>query len=130
MPVMNKGLGELDALALEELFDLRERVESLLDKRLASEKLSLRKKLAQIERYERRKPALMSDGPAKGRRRVSPKYRDPSSGSTWTGRGKVPRWMKRLMEQGAQRVVFWFVVVRGLFVLGSCGVSLVWVSCL
>src|SRR3569832_1538444 len=104
MPVVNKKLGELDALALEELFELRERVESLIDKRLASEKLSLREKLAQIERYERRKPALLplSDGSAKGRR-VLPKYRDPSSGSTWTGRGKVPRWMKRLLEQGAQR---------------------------
>ena len=115
MPVMNKGLGELDALALEELFDLRERVESLIDKRLASEKLSLRKKLAQIERYERRKPALttLSDGSAKGRRRVSPKYRDPSSGSTWTGRGKVPRWMKRLMEQGAQKDDFRIADERG-----------------
>jgi DNA-binding protein H-NS len=24
---------------------------------------------------------------------VEPKYRDPASGATWTGRGKPPRWI-------------------------------------
>lgn len=24
---------------------------------------------------------------------VAPKYRDPGSGATWTGRGKAPRWI-------------------------------------
>lgn len=24
---------------------------------------------------------------------VAPKYRDPASGSTWSGRGKPPRWI-------------------------------------
>lgn len=24
---------------------------------------------------------------------VAPKYRDPSTGATWTGRGKAPRWI-------------------------------------
>ena len=115
MAVMNTKPTDLDALALEELFELRERVENLIDKRLAGEKLALRKKLAQIERYERRKPAgtSVSDGQAKGRT-VSPKYRDPTSGSTWSGRGKVPRWMKRLLEQGAQRDDFRIADERGV----------------
>jgi DNA-binding protein H-NS len=26
--------------------------------------------------------------------RVAPKYRDPASGSTWTGRGKAPKWIE------------------------------------
>ena len=25
--------------------------------------------------------------------RVAPKYRDPATGSTWTGRGKAPTWI-------------------------------------
>ena len=25
--------------------------------------------------------------------RVAPKYRDPSTGQTWTGRGKAPKWI-------------------------------------
>jgi DNA-binding protein H-NS len=27
---------------------------------------------------------------------VAPKYRDPDSGSTWSGRGKPPRWIAGL----------------------------------
>ena len=25
--------------------------------------------------------------------KVAPKYRDPSTGKTWTGRGKAPLWL-------------------------------------
>jgi DNA-binding protein H-NS len=31
-------------------------------------------------------------GPKPGNK-VSPKYRDPASGATWSGRGKTPRWI-------------------------------------
>ena len=27
------------------------------------------------------------------RRKAAPKYRDPLSGKTWTGRGRPPRWL-------------------------------------
>ncbi len=30
---------------------------------------------------------------ASGRSTVAPKYRDPATGATWTGRGKAPRWI-------------------------------------
>jgi DNA-binding protein H-NS len=26
--------------------------------------------------------------------KVAPKYRDPASGKTWTGRGKTPKWIE------------------------------------
>ncbi len=33
-------------------------------------------------------------GPAKSKGSVgAPKYRDPATGSTWTGRGKPPNWI-------------------------------------
>ncbi|WP_346825118.1 H-NS histone family protein (plasmid) [Ralstonia solanacearum] len=28
-----------------------------------------------------------------GQRKLRPAYRDPKSGATWSGRGRVPRWM-------------------------------------
>lgn len=31
---------------------------------------------------------------------VAPKYRDPSSGKTWTGRGKNPAWMTAYLSAG------------------------------
>jgi len=32
-------------------------------------------------------------GGADARRRVAPKYRNPKTGATWSGRGKAPLWM-------------------------------------
>ena len=37
---------------------------------------------------------------------VAPKYRDPVSGATWTGRGKPPRWMAAALEQGKTKESF------------------------
>jgi DNA-binding protein H-NS len=31
---------------------------------------------------------------------VPPKYRDPMSGKTWSGRGLAPKWVAALAEQG------------------------------
>lgn len=32
--------------------------------------------------------------------RVAPKYRDPASGSTWSGRGLKPKWLAASLEAG------------------------------
>lgn len=43
---------------------------------------------------------LLAPKPKRGRRGVlPPKYRDPESGATWSGRGKVPIWMRERMER-------------------------------
>ena len=31
---------------------------------------------------------------AKAGAKVAPKYRDPATGTTWTGRGKAPKWIE------------------------------------
>jgi DNA-binding protein H-NS len=33
--------------------------------------------------------------------KVAPKYRDPATGQTWTGRGKAPKWI-----DGKDRIAF------------------------
>ena len=44
--------------------------------------------------------------PARGKQgiksgsKVAAKYRDPSSGSTWTGRGLKPKWLNAAIEGG------------------------------
>jgi DNA-binding protein H-NS len=38
------------------------------------------------------KAPKVKTGPKPGNK-VSPKYRDPASGATWSGRGKTPRWI-------------------------------------
>ncbi|MFY9511428.1 MAG: H-NS histone family protein [Rubrivivax sp.] len=37
---------------------------------------------------------------AAGGGKVAPKYRDPATGSTWTGRGLQPKWLKAALAAG------------------------------
>lgn len=32
--------------------------------------------------------------------KVAPKYRDPATGATWTGRGLKPKWLSAALAQG------------------------------
>lgn len=38
-------------------------------------------------------------GPVKGRK-IAAKYRDPATGTTWSGRGIRPRWMTEALASG------------------------------
>ena len=38
------------------------------------------------------KTPKVKTGPKPGQK-LAPKYRDPQSGATWSGRGKTPRWI-------------------------------------
>lgn len=40
-----------------------------------------------------------SGTPRKGRK-VAPKYRDPATGATWSGRGLQPKWLKAALAAG------------------------------
>lgn len=37
---------------------------------------------------------------------IPPKYIDPATGQTWTGRGRTPRWLTTAEEQGRHRDEF------------------------
>lgn len=41
-----------------------------------------------------------------GRSSVAPKYRDPETGKTWTGRGVIPRWLAAAELDGRNRQHF------------------------
>ena len=42
----------------------------------------------------------------KVRKPVAPKYRDPESGATWSGRGRTPRWLVEAEKAGKDRASF------------------------
>ncbi len=44
-------------------------------------------------------PARGKHGTKQGTK-VAPKYRDPVSGATWTGRGLKPKWLTAAIESG------------------------------
>ena len=39
-------------------------------------------------------PAKAARAAGQGGGKVAPKYRDPATGQTWTGRGKAPKWIQ------------------------------------
>jgi DNA-binding protein H-NS len=96
---------ELENLSIEQLIQLRDRADELIGRKLQAEKKSLQDKLSAIERYERTRAVEQPIAPSQ-RRRAEPKYRDPSSGATWAGRGQVPRWMVEHIKRGAKREDF------------------------
>lgn len=97
----------LGALTIEELIAVRDRADEMIGRKILDEKMALQDKLSAIERYEHRSIAEQGSRPsATQKRRVEPKYRDPSSGATWAGRGQVPRWMAEYIKRGAKREDF------------------------
>lgn len=46
---------------------------------------------------------------AKKKRSVAPKYRDPQTGATWSGRGLAPKWLAAKEKAGAKREEFLIV---------------------
>ncbi len=103
---MSKKLN-LDAMSVDEMWQLHEEISQVLSVRLTSEKGQLEKRLAQLRRETRlAEPAdaqPLKDAPRERRKypRVFPKYRNPDEPSeTWSGRGKQPRWLAAALKIG------------------------------
>lgn len=54
----------------------------------------------------RAKVARRSDPAVDRRAVVAPKYQDPATGATWSGRGRMPRWLSDAVESGRSREEF------------------------
>ncbi|SDS99293.1 H-NS family nucleoid-associated regulatory protein [Bradyrhizobium canariense] len=96
---------ELESMSLDDLWSLHEKISAILSARIKAEKHELEKRLAVLDRgvgvINQPGEALTSD--AKPRRkypRVLPKYRNPQTSETWSGRGKLPRWLVAAMKSG------------------------------
>ncbi|WP_080410652.1 H-NS family nucleoid-associated regulatory protein [Burkholderia ubonensis] len=78
-----------EALALEvERVRQQERQNVVDDVREKVERYDLH--VAEIYGRERLRALQLQLNP----RKIAPKYRDPESGATWTGRGLEPRWIR------------------------------------
>ena len=85
----NKTDLELGPL-LEEMRQLDQRIESL---RATQRAEALRQARELVDMYQFT-PAELFRSVAAPRRRVAPKYQDPVTGATWSGRGRAPRWLQ------------------------------------
>jgi DNA-binding protein H-NS len=106
---MSKKLN-LDAMSVDEVWQLHEDIIRVLSTRLTSEKRELEKRLAQLRREKGEMPQSdpvnlnVKKGASSQRRqypKVFPKYRNPSEPfETWSGRGKKPRWLMAALKGG------------------------------
>jgi DNA-binding protein H-NS len=100
---MQLGLGmkdrKLEAMALEDLWGLHERLIEVLDRKMESEKRRLESQLNDLgRRFDGSHKSLPQRRPYP---KVEPKFRNPNdSQETWSGRGKPPRWVVDLLAAG------------------------------
>ena len=100
---------DIEAMSFDDLWSLHEQVGQILSVRITSEKRELERRLAVLNRSRG-----VIEGPdgdnaqsynasGKARRkypRVLPKYRNPQTSETWSGRGKQPRWLVAAIKTG------------------------------
>jgi DNA-binding protein H-NS len=97
---------ELESMPLDDLWSLHEMISGILSARIKAEKHELEKRLAALDGG---KDIISQSGASrsllngKARRkypRVLPKYRNPQTSETWSGRGKRPLWLVAAMKSG------------------------------
>jgi DNA-binding protein H-NS len=98
---------DLEAMSFDDLWSLHEQISQILSVRITSEKLELERRLAVLNRgrdvIEGKDVAQSYHANGKARRkypRVFPKYRNPQTSETWSGRGKQPRWLVAAIKTG------------------------------
>src|SRR3954447_24883394 len=98
---------DLEAMSTDDLWLLHEQISEILAARIAEEKRELEKRLAVLNRgkdvVQGRDSSQSITSIGKARRkypRVFPKYRNPQTSETWSGRGKQPRWLVAAIKTG------------------------------
>src|SRR5574337_842168 len=110
---------ELELMSLEELWSLHEEISAVLSARIRAEKRELEKRLALLNRGMDVVEESSHSNPrqsGKTRRkypRVMPKYLNPQTSETWSGRGKRPRWLVAAMKSGRKLEEFRISEARG-----------------
>jgi DNA-binding protein H-NS len=100
---------DLEAMSVDDLWLLHEKINGILSTRITSEKRELEKRLAVLNRGRDvlvdmgdSQHSLNAEGKVRRKYpRVVPKYRNPQTPSeTWSGRGKQPRWLVAAIKNG------------------------------
>jgi DNA-binding protein H-NS len=88
-----------EAMPLDDLWSLHEDITSMLVSKLEAQTLELESRLAKLARNFR--DSVDNSPQRRPYPKVQPKFQNPQQPSeTWSGRGKRPRWVSRLLEAG------------------------------
>ena len=91
----------LEKLTYAELSEMEAQIERLKIEKQNAERSALRQRLVDIAREHGFEIHELFGKGRKGKGSVAPKYRDPKNpDNTWTGRGRMPRWMVAATKGG------------------------------
>ena len=93
----------IENMSYAELTAMQTRIERAKIEKQSAERAALKQKMADLAKEHGFGMRELFDGRmGKGKRgKVAVKYRDPSnSANTWTGRGRMPRWMTAATKGG------------------------------
>ena len=101
---------QLDKMSVKDLIALEGEVQAAIVARKHEERVEVKEKLqALAEKSGFSVDELFGKGRRSngGKGTVAAKYRNPAnSAETWTGRGRMPLWIKALTDKGAKREKF------------------------
>ena len=84
----------VDKMTYAELAELRNQIDRTMVDKQNSERSALRQKMADMAKTAGLSLDEVFGKGRKGKGSVAVKFRDPKNpGNTWTGRGRMPRWM-------------------------------------
>jgi DNA-binding protein H-NS len=85
---------DLEKMTYAELTEMEAKIERIKLEKQNSERAAVRKQLMDMAKEHGFDIRELMDGRKKGKGTVAAKYRDPKNPeNTWTGRGRMPRWM-------------------------------------
>lgn len=88
---------KLRLMATDDLWNLRERLNLILNERLTEERNRIDERLRQLGIAQ---GSMLDTAPKKKHRA---KYQNPNNSlQTWSGRGKIPRWVAIALASGSQ----------------------------
>jgi DNA-binding protein H-NS len=89
----------IENMSVAELAAMQARIERAKIEKQGAERAALKQKMADMAKEHGFDLRDLFDGRRKGKGTVAVKYRD-ASGNTWTGRGRMPRWMTAATKGG------------------------------
>ena len=91
-------VADLESMTTDELWELHEKIRSILSRKMESEKSLLEVRIKELKG----KLGITSDqAPRRPYPKVHPKFRNPElPHQTWSGRGKQPKWVDVQLKTG------------------------------
>lgn len=101
-------LPDLEKLSYAELQDVIRNAQQLLSEKQAAAKNELKESfIAKAREHGISLDELFGKGRKGGKGSVAVKYRDPKNPeNTWTGRGRMPRWLQAAVDAGKKKDSF------------------------